>query len=147
MDSCEIKAFSSHNKPQFVSNRHLWSRPHVKLYFASKNDGPISHLIFEQLYPVNSPFNSVCVGAAAQFDWFTTQLLENDIRNHSRPTRALPLPRNAFVAVSPRFPSKNDGAISSQTPTKTSQMRAKLMQLSKTAAAQQKYLLFFELLT
>ena len=54
---------------------------------------------------MNSPFNFVCVGAAAQFEWYTTQLLENDIRNNSRPTRALPLPRNAFVAVSPRFPS------------------------------------------
>ena len=88
---------------------------------------------------MNSPFNFVCVGAAAQFEWYTTQLLENDIRNHSRPTRALPLPRNAFGAVSPRFPSKNDGAISSQTSTKNSQMRVKLMQLSKTAAAHQKY--------
>ena len=43
-------------------------RPHVKLYFASKNDGPISNIIFEQWYPVNSPFNFVCVGAAAQIE-------------------------------------------------------------------------------
>ena len=95
---------------------------------------------------MNSPFNFVCVGAAAQFEWHTTRMLENDNRNHSRPTRALPLPRNAFVAVSPRFPSKNDGAISSETSTKNSQMRVKLMQLSKTTAAQSEILIIFRII-